>query len=162
MPTAFASCRCLTPRHNSVSSPRSSNRTCGATASGFPTDFFVKLTAVQSVAGVRDAAIRVLHRQCQLRTDGCRALPLCAVARGSRARAHRHTDQRPGAPADTFHRRSNRTSRAEICSACRPLRAMDRDCRVPTVCEPSLSLEQHGKTFQHLFFHFTKVFNCSA
>jgi hypothetical protein len=30
--------------HNSVSHPRSSNRTCGTTASGFPTDFTLQYT----------------------------------------------------------------------------------------------------------------------
>ena len=34
MPAAFARSRCLTPRHDSVSSRRSSNRTCGFPASG--------------------------------------------------------------------------------------------------------------------------------
>ena len=33
-PAAFAECRCLTPRHSSVSSRRSSNRTCRFPASG--------------------------------------------------------------------------------------------------------------------------------
>src|SRR4051794_24075320 len=33
-------------RQRSVSSPRSSNRTCRFPASGFPTDFIVRLTAV--------------------------------------------------------------------------------------------------------------------
>ena len=76
-------------RQRSVSHPRSSNRTCPIKASGSPTGLTVRHTAGPLGAGVRDAADRVLHRQRHRRTVGCHALPLCAVWRGSRARAHR-------------------------------------------------------------------------
>ena len=41
-PAAFAWCRCLSPIHDSVSAPRSSNRTCGFPASGSPTESHVE------------------------------------------------------------------------------------------------------------------------
>ena len=80
----------------SVSHPRSSNRTCPIKASGSPTSFTVRHTAGPLEAGARDAADRVLHRQRHRRTGVCHALPLCAVWRGSRARAHRRIGQRRG------------------------------------------------------------------
>ena len=121
----------------SVSHPRSSNRTCPIKASGSPTGFTARPTAGQLGAGVRDAAVRALHRQRQRRIGVCHALPLCAVWRGSRARAHRRIGQRPGMPNDTSRGRSNSTSQAESCSACRALRAMDRCCQAPADGRPS-------------------------
>ena len=44
MPTAFARCQCLNPCRGSVFPPRSSNRTCGSPASGFPTGFTTRHT----------------------------------------------------------------------------------------------------------------------
>ena len=46
-------------------------------------------TAKHIRAGVQDAVRRVLRKQPHKRTGEFRALPLCAVARGSRARARR-------------------------------------------------------------------------
>lgn len=43
---AFAFCRCLKPYRCSVSSPGSSNRTCGGTGSGFPIGFNTKHTTL--------------------------------------------------------------------------------------------------------------------
>ena len=44
---------------------------------------------------------------------------------------------RRGRPADASRRRSSSTSRAETCSACRALPAMDRCCRAPADRAPS-------------------------
>ena len=66
-------------RHRPVSPPRSSNRTCRTTASGFPTGFIVGHTAGdQDVRGV-DAAHRVRQRHVQKGTPACRVLAPCAV-----------------------------------------------------------------------------------
>ena len=91
-------------RQRPVSHPRSSNRTCRSPASGSPTGFTARHTAVQSMAGVRGAAGRVLHRPPHRRTVGSRALPLCAVWRGSRARARRRIGRRHGTPTDASRR----------------------------------------------------------
>ena len=119
-----------------VSPPRSSNRTCGFPASGFPTGFIARHTAGQFMASVLGAGVRVLHKPRHRRTFGCHAQPLCAVWRGSRARAHRHNGQRHGMPSAAFRSKSNPTSRAVTCSACRALRAMDRDCLAQAVVAP--------------------------
>jgi hypothetical protein len=87
-------------------------------------------------AGVRGAKGRVLHRRHHRRSVWSRALPLCAVWRGSRARAHRHIGQRYGMPIDTSHGRSSLTSQAESCSACRALRATDRCFQALANCRP--------------------------
>ena len=71
------------------SHPRSSNRTCGATASGSPTGFTARHTTVQVMAGVQGAEVHVPHRRFHRRTVWSRVLPLCAVWRGSRSRARR-------------------------------------------------------------------------
>src|SRR5262244_2255685 len=47
-------------------------------------------TAGQVGAGVLGTALRGSDGSHRTRTDGCRALPLCAVWRESRARAHGH------------------------------------------------------------------------
>jgi hypothetical protein len=124
-------------RQRFVSHPRSSNRTCPIKASGSPTGFTVRHAARPSGAGVRDAADRVLHRQRHRRTVGCHALPLCAVWRGSRARAPRRIGQRHGMPIGASRGRSSSTNQAEICSACRVLQATDRCCRAPADCQSS-------------------------
>src|SRR6516165_5772805 len=55
-------------RHHSVSHPRSSKRTCGATASGSPTGFTASHTTVHLVAGVRGAGVPVPRRRLHRRT----------------------------------------------------------------------------------------------
>jgi hypothetical protein len=66
-------------------------------------------------AGVQDAERRVLRKQPRKRTGEFRALPLCAVARGSRARARRCSGQRCGTLTGASRSESSSTSRAE-CS----------------------------------------------
>jgi hypothetical protein len=124
-------------RQRSVSHPRSSNRTCPIKASGSPTSFTVRHSAGPLGAGVRDAADRVVHRQRRGRTGVCHVLPLCAVWRGSRARAHKRIGQRCGMPIGESHGGSSSTSQAESCSACRALQAMERCCQAPADCRPS-------------------------
>ena len=57
MPAAFAVCRCRSPIRDSVSSSRSSNRTCGFPASGSPTDVVPKHTRTGDLRGGRDAPV---------------------------------------------------------------------------------------------------------
>ena len=57
MPAAFAVCRCRSPIHDSVSSSRSSNRTCGFPASGSPTDVVPKHTRTGDSRGGRDTPV---------------------------------------------------------------------------------------------------------
>jgi hypothetical protein len=87
-------------RQRSVSHPRSSNRTCRFPASGSPTGFTVRHTARGTKVDVRGATPRVLHRRRWRRTGVCHAPSSCAVARGSRARAH--TYRPPVKPAKAF------------------------------------------------------------
>jgi hypothetical protein len=62
-------------------------------ASSSLTGFTVRHTAGLLGVGVRDAADRVVHRQRRQRTGVCHVLPLWAVWRGSRARAHKRIGQ---------------------------------------------------------------------
>src|SRR6516162_9085601 len=59
--------RALTPKRRPVSHPRSSNRTCGFPASGFPTGFTARLTNEGSIGQLEAAGLRVpqtpLHRR---------------------------------------------------------------------------------------------------
>ena len=128
--------------HRPVSHPRSSNRTCPIKASGSPTGFTVRHAARPLGAGVRDAADRVLHRQRHRRTVGCHALPLCAVWRGSRARAHRRIGQRYGMPIDTSRGRSSLTSRhQQIADLClKPLHALLGRLVGPISAPPHLAI----------------------
>ena len=73
-----------------VSCPRSSNRTCRFPASGFPTGFTAQLSAAARCGRDVDAAHRHRRRHGLRRSGACRALPLCAAARGSSERARRH------------------------------------------------------------------------
>ncbi len=57
MPAAFAVCRCRSPIRDSVSSSRSSNRTCGFPASGSPTDVVPKHTRTGDLRGGRDTPV---------------------------------------------------------------------------------------------------------
>jgi hypothetical protein len=59
-------------RQRSVSHPRSSNRTCGTTASGFPTGFTARHTAAVQDARASGAARRALRRPHGRRTALCR------------------------------------------------------------------------------------------
>jgi hypothetical protein len=65
------------------------------------------------MAGVRGAGARILHRRHHRRSVWSRARPLCAVWRGSRARAHRRIGQHHGMPIDTSRGRSSLTSQAK-------------------------------------------------
>jgi hypothetical protein len=103
-------------RQRSVSHPRSSNRTCRFPASGSPTGFTVRHAARGTKVGVRGATPRVLHRRRWRRTGVCHAPSSCAVARGSRARAHRRSSRYPGMPPDAFHRRSSAPTQTGNCS----------------------------------------------
>src|SRR5262245_9814478 len=121
-----------------VSHPRSSNRTCGATASGFsPTGFTARPTTGHVRAGVRGTAPRALHAIRRRRTGGCRALPFCAVERGMLARALERSDRRYGKLTGASRSRSSSTSHAETYSACLVLPAMERYCRAPADRRPS-------------------------
>ena len=71
------------PRARPVSRPRSSNRTCGFPASGFPTGFIARPTATTVRARVEGTARPVLRRHAHGRTGRCHALALCAVDGGS-------------------------------------------------------------------------------
>ena len=72
------------------------NRTYRFPVSGSPTGFTARPTAWHVRAGVRDAVGQVPRGQPRRRTDAYRVLPLCAVGRGSRARARRRSGQRHG------------------------------------------------------------------
>jgi hypothetical protein len=81
-------------RQRPVSHPRSSNRTCGFPASGFPTGFIVRPTTATVRARVEGIARPVHRRHVHERIGLRHALALCAVCGGSFARGHRHADQR--------------------------------------------------------------------
>src|SRR3954462_9953627 len=76
-------------RQHPVSRPRSSNRTCGFPASGFPTGFTPRHTAAAQDARVEDAARRALRRPDRRRNALCRALAPCAACEGTHERDHR-------------------------------------------------------------------------
>ncbi len=59
--------------HHSVSLPRSSNRTCGFPASGFPTGFIARHTAVAPGESGAAVAHRIPQTRPYLRTVWCRA-----------------------------------------------------------------------------------------
>src|SRR5688500_11476499 len=76
-------------RRSSVSLPRSSNRTCGFPASGFPTGFIVRHTAAVQDARFEDAARRGLQRPVRRRTAACHVLAPCAACTGMRVPGRR-------------------------------------------------------------------------
>ncbi len=92
--------RCLSSRLGSVSRPRSSNRTCGFPASGFPTGFSCQLS--QAAAPVAPSA-GALRPSCQTQPrrniDACLAIAPCAAAAKILAPARRHSCPPRGRPA---------------------------------------------------------------
>ena len=96
-----------------VSPPRSSNRTCGFPASGFPTGFIVRPTATTVCARAEDSAPPTPRRHGLGRTGLCHVLALCAVCAGSYSCGHRHVDRQLHTPRQGRHRRSRRTNHRE-------------------------------------------------
>ena len=85
-------------RQRSVSRPRSSNRTCGFPASGFPTGFIVKPAAAAVGARLEDNVRPVPRRCIHARTAPSHVPAPCAVCGGSSSRGHRHADRQPRRP----------------------------------------------------------------
>src|ERR1039458_1126958 len=112
-PQSRGEARFLSRWRNPVSPPRSSNRTCGFPASGFPTGFIVRPTATTVRARAEDTAPPTPRRHGRGRTGLCRVLALCAVCGGSSSCGHRHADRRLHAPRQGCHRRSTRTNHRE-------------------------------------------------
>src|SRR5215210_1905133 len=127
----------LEPWCEPVSSPRSSNRTCGFPASGFPTGFIVRPTATTVCARVEGIARPIPRRHAHGRTASCHALALCAVCRGSSSYDHRRDDRRLHTPRQGRHRRSTRTNRPGGGSIAFALRARRPCCPVSTARRPS-------------------------
>src|SRR5918911_2792785 len=69
--------------HRSVSRPRSSNRTCGFPASGFPTGFTSRLTAARQGELGAAAARQVPQTPPRPRSGACRATAPCDPEPGS-------------------------------------------------------------------------------
>jgi hypothetical protein len=107
----FRLCRCLNSRRSSVSSRRSSNRTCGITASGFPTGFIVRHTVEAFGARDEDEARPVLRTHTRAKTVSCPVLAPYVVCRGSCAPDRRRDRQRLDTLRRGSHRRSTPTSR---------------------------------------------------
>ena len=105
-------------------------------------------TARHIRAGVRGAERQVLRKQLRKRTGEFRALPLCAVARGSRARARRCSGQHCETLTGASRGESSSTSRAEFCSACRALppreHCLPGTSRLPTVVLSRCTLFLNG------------------
>src|SRR6266487_3135894 len=68
---------------HSVSCPRSSNRTCRFPASGFPTSFIVRPTAVAEAARVEAVEHRAPRKPEQGKCSVCHARAACADGAGS-------------------------------------------------------------------------------
>src|SRR3954452_14947529 len=106
-------------------------------ASGFPTGFIARHTAVAQGARVEGAARRTLRGPDRRRTALRRALTPCAACAGTREHDRRRGCRPPGRPAIAFRSRSKPTTRAEACSAGHALRARALCCRSPGDRPPS-------------------------
>ena len=107
----FRPCRCRNSCHSFVSDRRSSNRTCGFPASGFPTGFIARHTMEAFGACDEDEARLVLRTHTHARTVSCRGLAPYAVCRGSCAPDRRRDGRRLGTPVRGCHVRSTPTNR---------------------------------------------------
>jgi hypothetical protein len=95
-----------------VSRPRSSNRTCGFPASGFPTGFTARPTAAVPNRRAGGGALRGCRTPPPAGSGGCRARAPCDVEPGSVGRGRRHDCLPPGTPAPGYHSRNTCSSLA--------------------------------------------------
>ena len=115
--------------HHSVSSPRSSNRTCGFPASGFPTGFTSKHTA----GGQDGPDVVGSHRAPRTRPYRGNLVPRDdTLWRLTRKMTYSLVDRVVDGPVSRHsrsHGRSRATNRAACCSVDRAPRARGRGCR---------------------------------
>jgi hypothetical protein len=82
---------------------RSSNRTCPIKASGFPTGFIIRHTAMGQGARVADAVRQAPRTRVLRRTCACHVRAPCAAGRESAVHGHRRGDRSRDTPASESH-----------------------------------------------------------
>jgi hypothetical protein len=116
-------------RHHPVSRPRSSNRTCGFPASGFPTDFIPRLSAVRRCASGAAGARPVSRTRLGARNVWYRATAPCVAASRSHEPSHRRGCLPPDRPSAACRRRSIPPIHAAVGSTGHALRPKARRWR---------------------------------